>query len=102
VSNISVFPSFFFCFCALSLPLLTVRHHGTAVCLVLAAASSLSPSFCVFSVSTSLYCGLDRCPGRHTHPRGPKCSYTTVTPYIMAFLDGADDFVLRGTATAAR
>jgi hypothetical protein len=47
VSNISVFPSFFFGFCALGRSFLAVRCRGTAVRIVLSAASLSS----VFSLS---------------------------------------------------
>lgn len=59
------------CFPALALPLsLPLDATGPLSVLSLPPALPRCHFFCVFSVSTSLYCGLYLCSGRHTHHRG--------------------------------
>ena len=50
-----------FCLCALAPSFLAVRRHRTAVRVALAATTSLSPAFYVFSVRTPFYCDLCLC-----------------------------------------
>jgi len=84
VSDISVFPSFFFVFVR-SLSLTFEAWHGTAVRVVLATAVALF--LCIHGQHLLLW----SLPLLWTTlpPSQPKFGYTITTPHLIAFLDGA-------------
>ncbi|KAI0271906.1 hypothetical protein BGY98DRAFT_1004846, partial [Russula aff. rugulosa BPL654] len=101
VSNISVCPTLFFCFRALSLPIsLPFDFKG-----LLSVLSSTPPRRCrllfVYSQSVPPSIAIFTLLWTTRPPSRLTFSHVSVAPHLMAFLDGVHFISLRGMATEA-